>query len=479
MPYNELHSYTFEKEAQSMEYWDIYDVNKQVTGRKMKRNDWHMQPGDYHLTVLALVCDETGRILITQRKADKEWAALKWEIPGGGVRAGETSQQAVLREVAEETGLHFTADQAQLIHTYRSDSPAEQNNYFVDIYRFQAPFTEKDVTIQADEVESFKLATPDEIRALGAQDDFLHFKRLENLLPGAIRTITIAGAGTMGYSMADIFAQQGYEVTLWNHRQPTLDKAKTKISAGAADKITYTTSLDAFKGRDLIVESIVEDLPAKLAFYKEMSPLTDAHTLIATNTSGLSINKLAEAVTGPDRFLGMHWFNPPTLIPLIEIIKNDKTRPDVAKAIYDLSLAIGKKPVVVEQDVPGFAANRIQLAVLREALSLVQKGVVSVEGIDAVMKYGLGFRWACLGPLETIDFGGLDVFEHISEYLMPDLEDSHDVPPLLAEKVKAGNLGVKTGAGFYDYSGDRAQKATAARDEKFRAVYEALYGEKK
>ncbi|WP_296399801.1 3-hydroxyacyl-CoA dehydrogenase NAD-binding domain-containing protein [Acidaminococcus timonensis] len=462
-----------------MEYWDIYDVNKQVTGRKMKRNDWHMQPGDYHLTVLALVCDETGRILITQRKADKEWAALKWEIPGGGVRAGETSQQAVLREVAEETGLHFTADQAQLIHTYRSDSPAEQNNYFVDIYRFQAPFTEKDVTIQADEVESFKLATPDEIRALGAQDDFLHFKRLENLLPGAIRTITIAGAGTMGYSMADIFAQQGYEVTLWNHRQPTLDKAKTKISAGAADKITYTTSLDAFKGRDLIVESIVEDLPAKLAFYKEMSPLTDAHTLIATNTSGLSINKLAEAVTGPDRFLGMHWFNPPTLIPLIEIIKNDKTRPEVAKAIYDLSLAIGKKPVVVEQDVPGFAANRIQLAVLREALSLVQKGVVSVEGIDAVMKYGLGFRWACLGPLETIDFGGLDVFEHISEYLMPDLEDSHDVPPLLAEKVKAGNLGVKTGAGFYDYSGDRAQKATAARDEKFRAVYEALYGEKK
>lgn len=462
-----------------MEYWDIYDVNKQVTGRKMKRNDWHMQPGDYHLTVLALVCDETGRILITQRKADKEWAALKWEIPGGGVRAGETSQQAVLREVAEETGLHFTADQAQLIHTYRSDSPAEQNNYFVDIYRFQAPFTEKDVTIQADEVESFKLATPDEIRALGAQDDFLHFQRLENLLPGAIRTITIAGAGTMGYSMADIFAQQGYEVTLWNHRQPTLDRAKTKISAGAADKITYTTSMDAFKGRDLIVESIVEDLPAKLAFYKEMSPLTDAHTLIATNTSGLSINKLAEAVTGPDRFLGMHWFNPPTLIPLIEIIKNDKTRPEVAKAIYDLSLAIGKKPVVVEQDVPGFAANRIQLAVLREALSLVQKGVVSVEGIDAVMKYGLGFRWACLGPLETIDFGGLDVFEHISEYLMPDLEDSHDVPPLLAEKVKAGNLGVKTGAGFYDYSGDRAQKATAARDEKFRAVYEALYGDKK
>ncbi|WP_337928491.1 3-hydroxyacyl-CoA dehydrogenase NAD-binding domain-containing protein [Acidaminococcus timonensis] len=462
-----------------MEYWDIYDRNKQVTGRKMERNDWHMQPGDYHLTVLALVCDAAGRILITQRKADKEWAPLKWEIPGGGVRAGETSQQAVLREVAEETGLTFTAAQGRLIHTYRSDSPAEQNNYFVDIYRFQAPFAEKDVTIQEKEVESFKLATPDEIRALGAKDDFLHFKRLEGLLPGAIRKITIAGAGTMGYSMADIFAQQGYEVTLWNHRQATLDRAKTKIFAGAVDKITYTTSLDAFRGRNLIVESIVEDLDSKLAFYQEMTPLADARTLIATNTSGLSVNKLAEAVTGPDRFLGMHWFNPPTLIPLIEIIKNHHTRPEVATAIYDLSLAIGKKPVVLEQDVPGFAANRIQLAVLREALSLVQKGVVSVEGIDAVMKYGLGFRWACLGPLETIDFGGLGVFEHISEYLMPDLEDSHEVPPLLAEKVKNGCLGVKSGKGFYDYSGDKAKEATRARDAKFQAVYEALYGEQK
>ena len=175
----------------------------------------------------------------------------------------------------------------------------------------------------------------------------------------------------------------------------------------------------------------------------------------------------------------MLWFNPPTLIPLIEIIKNAKTRPDVARTIYDLSLAIGKKPALVEKDVPGFAANRIQLAVLREALALVRDGVVSVEGADAVMKYGLGFRWACLGPLETVDFGGLDVFYHISEYLMPDLEDSHAVPELLAKKSQAGEYGVKTGKGFYDYAGDKAREATAARDKKLQAVYDALYGEKK
>ena len=290
-----------------------------------------------------------------------------------------------------------------------------------------------------------------------------------------IKKITIAGAGTMGYSMAEIFARNGYDVILWNHKAPTLERAKTKIAPDMVDKITYTTDSSAFKGRDLIVETIVENLDTKLDFYRTYSPLAGDDTIIATNTSGLSINALSKAVVKPERFLGMHWFNPPTLIPLIEIIKNDHTRDTVAKTIYDLALAIHKKPAIVEKDAPGFAANRLQLAVIREALSMVQKGIISKEGIDAVMKYGLGFRWACLGPLETVDFGGLDVFAHISDYLMPDLEDSHEVPPLLAEKVKEGHLGVKTGEGFYKYDGGKAEKATKERDRKLQAVYDALY----
>lgn len=290
-----------------------------------------------------------------------------------------------------------------------------------------------------------------------------------------IRKITIAGAGTMGYSMAEIFARKGYDVILWNHRSATLERAKTKIAPDMVNRISYTTDPAAFRGRDLIVENIVEDLAAKSEFYRTYSPLADEKTIIATNTSGLSINALAKSVKGPERFLGMHWFNPPTLIPLIEIIKNDHTQDEVAKTIYDLSLAIGKKPAIVEKDAPGFAANRIQLAVIREALSMVKKGIISKEGADAVMKYGLGFRWACLGPLETVDFGGLDVFAHVSEYLMADLEDSHEVPLLLAEKVKEGHLGVKTGEGFYKYDGDKAAKATEERDRELKALYEALY----
>ena len=165
-----------------MELWDIYDSNKQPTGRTMKRNDWHMQDGDYHLTVLALVKTPEGRLLITQRKADKEWAPLKWEIPGGGVRAGETSEEAVLREVQEETGLKVLKEQGKLIHTYRNDSPEEHNNYFVDIYQFILPFTASDVHIQEDEVETFEISTIDNVRKIGENDDFWHYKRLKNLL---------------------------------------------------------------------------------------------------------------------------------------------------------------------------------------------------------------------------------------------------------------------------------------------------------
>ncbi|MCH3951719.1 MAG: NUDIX hydrolase [Acidaminococcus sp.] len=165
-----------------MELWDIYDVNKQKTGRTMVRNDWHMKPGDYHLTVLALVKDLQGRVLITQRQLDKEWAAGKWEIPGGGVRAGESSQEAVLREVREETGLMLTASQGKLIHTYRNDSPEEQNNYFVDIYEFKVPFEAADVHVQADEVASYKLASGEELKRLGAAGDFLHYRHIEKFL---------------------------------------------------------------------------------------------------------------------------------------------------------------------------------------------------------------------------------------------------------------------------------------------------------
>lgn len=307
-----------------------------------------------------------------------------------------------------------------------------------------------------------------------------------------IKKIVIAGAGTMGYSMAQIFASKGYDVTLYNHKNATLKKAEEHIKDNVQtlvstkemteeqaqtllNHLTYTISEECFSHCDYIVENIVENLDIKLSFYQKVTPAIPESTIICTNTSGLSINKLATAVSHPERFIGMHWFNPPHLVPLIEIIKGDHTKDEVAKTVYDISKKIGKKPVIVNKDVPGFAANRIQLAVLREALYMVENGIVSPEGADDVMKYGLGFRYACLGPLETVDFGGIDTFEHISDYLMPDLCDSKKIPKLLDQHYQNKEYGVKTKKGFYDYSNGKDIEATKQRDQKMIQLYNALY----
>lgn len=150
-----------------MELWDIYDENKKRTGRTMVRNDWNMKSGDYHLTVLGIVTDDKGHFLITQRRHDKQWAPDAWEVPGGGVKAGETSEEAVRREVSEETGLDLTAAKVTLMDSYRNDSPAEKNNYFVDIYHIQLLFSPSDVHIQEEETEGFRLVSYEELMMLG------------------------------------------------------------------------------------------------------------------------------------------------------------------------------------------------------------------------------------------------------------------------------------------------------------------------
>ncbi len=158
-----------------MEYWDIYDRNKKKTGRTMKRNDWNMKDGDYHLSVLGLVRRSDGRFLITRRKLDKEWAPGWWEVPGGGVRAGESSFEAVVREVAEETGLDVRDCPGGFAFDYRRDNPQEKNNYFVDIYIFQKDFDPADIHLQEEETTAWKAADLEEIRQLAGQGIFLHY----------------------------------------------------------------------------------------------------------------------------------------------------------------------------------------------------------------------------------------------------------------------------------------------------------------
>ncbi|MFA9423200.1 MAG: 3-hydroxyacyl-CoA dehydrogenase family protein, partial [Sedimentibacter sp.] len=282
-----------------------------------------------------------------------------------------------------------------------------------------------------------------------------------------MKKIGVAGGGTMGSGIAQIFAQNGYEVVvtdiaekyLENTKRIILLNQKTLISEGLLTEeeaieslkhISYSTDKKVFEDADMIVEAIIEKMDIKQEYWKEVEGIAREDCIFATNTSGLSINGICKNVENKGRFIGMHWWNPPHIIPLIELIKADETSEETVLLLKDLVAKIGKESVVVLKDVNGFIGNRIQFAVYREALKIVQDGIATVEDVDKAMKYGPGFRYPVLGPFETADLGGLDTFYFISSYLFNELSDEKKPTALQQELMDKGNLGVKSGKGWYD-----------------------------
>ena len=306
-----------------------------------------------------------------------------------------------------------------------------------------------------------------------------------------MKNVVIAGAGTMGASLAQVYALAGWNTVLYNRSTSGLERAEKLISvnqktlidegiitaedsAEMYSRIRTCTEKTCFCDTELVVENIVENLDAKRAFWAEISSLVPREALLATNTSGLSITAISEAVVEPARFMGQHWLNPPHLLPLCEIILGEKTGESAAKQMRELVSGLGKMPVTVK-DIPGFIINRIQFALLREALYIVESGAATFEDVDAVLKGGMGLRYAALGPFGVADFGGLDTFDHINRYLNAELCDRKEGNALLHAMVDAGRLGVKTGAGFYDYEGDRAAEAIRERDRLYIELAKVLY----
>ena len=306
----------------------------------------------------------------------------------------------------------------------------------------------------------------------------------------ALSHVVIAGAGTMGASLAQIFAQAGIQVTLWNRSQAGLDRAAALIRSNQSalvaagrlsaddsnalmERIVPTTEDACFPTASFLLESIAEDLTLKQDFFRRISTLVPVDCILTTNTSGLSISAIGSTVAEPGRFCGMHWINPPHLVPLVEVIQGTDTGDGTMDFVYALAQRLRKKPIRAK-DLPGFIMNRLQLALLREALALVDSGAATAEDVDAAVKYGLGLRYACVGPFETMDLGGVDIFCRIASYLLADLDDRKDTPPLLQTLTEQGACGVKSGHGFYDYSGEKAAAALESRDQKFIRVLDAL-----
>lgn len=306
--------------------------------------------------------------------------------------------------------------------------------------------------------------------------------------------VVVAGAGTMGASLAQVYARAGWDTVLYNRSASGLERAKnlirlnqetfvkeeiltTQESEDLLARIKMTTEKADFADAALVVENIVEDLDAKQAFWGEISQLAPEDALLATNTSGLHITDIAKACKHPERFMGQHWLNPPHLLPLCEIIAGEKTSPENVQKMRTLVESLDKQPVVVA-DINGFIINRIQFALLREALHIVDIGAATFEDVDTVLKAGMGLRYAALGPFGVADFGGLDTFDHINSYLNAELDDSKVGNKRLHEMVEAGKLGVKSGQGFYDYSGDKADAAIRERDRLYIELAKVLYFKK-
>lgn len=310
-----------------------------------------------------------------------------------------------------------------------------------------------------------------------------------------IKNIAIAGAGVMGSSIAQIFAKFGYNVVVYDIKEEFLERSRNLISinqrglvdsgrmtedehAAVAARISHTVSQDCFKEADLVIEAVTERMEIKHEFWRMASGLARDDAILTSNTSGLSITAIAEAVRLPERFCGMHWVNPPHIVPLVEVTKGEKTADENARAVYDICLKIDRKPVLLEKETKGFLLNRFQFAVLREAMSLVDAGIATKEDIDNVFKYGLGMRYACLGPFEIADLGGLDTFYNIASYLFRDLSTTGEVSDLLAGPYSRGEFGVKSKKGYYDYADGRDVEVIEKRDRDFLRISDCLFGEK-
>lgn len=299
------------------------------------------------------------------------------------------------------------------------------------------------------------------------------------------KPICILGAGLMGVGIATHFARFGYDVWLYDTDSSRIAEI-SGVAGGILDELIVTdqfaigekatvvarlhgtTSLQDIAACRLLIEAIPERLELKHALYAQLEELIAPEAVIASNTSGLPPDALAEKLTHPERLLIAHFWHPPHFIPLVEIVPGTATKPEYLHELQQQLIAMQLEAVVLDRAAPGFVGNRLQFALLREALHIVKSGIASAEVVDQVMRASLGRRYAMVGPLEAADMTGLSTVQDICRHLLPELATGSDMMSLVADKVANGNTGLRSGQGFYRWDDSRKEYIQQRREHQLR-----------
>ncbi len=304
--------------------------------------------------------------------------------------------------------------------------------------------------------------------------------------------IAVVGAGIMGHGIAQVLAQAGHRVSLTDSMPAVLENARARIESSvemllksglitkaqatsAKANLTFAGGLDeAVAGADLVFEAIPEKVEIKRQMFEQLDRLSKPETIFASNTSAIPITTLSGFSQRPERVIGTHFWNPPQLIPLVEVVTTERTAPNVLEAVMQCLTAAGKKPVHVLKDVPGFLGNRLQHAMMREAMHMVQEGIASVESVDAALKNSFALRLLFSGLFEQRDLNGLDTQLGSEITLFPDLSNMQEPPPLLRDKVAGGELGLKTGKGYYDWTNQNRTEIVQRKNQQLVSLLKFL-----
>lgn len=306
-----------------------------------------------------------------------------------------------------------------------------------------------------------------------------------------IKRVAIIGLGTMGPGMAARVARGGIDVAAYDVSPEALERAGAALAqadgvldalgldlpAGGAGKIRLTDDIfEAVTGADLVIENVPENQAIKAEVYGQIEGLIGPDTIVASDTSGIPITQLQAHISNPSRMVGMHWSNPPHIVPMIEVIRGEQTAPETVETIRDFIRSLGLLPVLLKKDVPGFVENRVLYALLREVVDLVERDVIDPEDIDTCVSWGIGYKLAVVGPMALLDMAGMDIYHSVSSFLNEDLCDRKDVSPLVRDQIAKGKLGIKSGEGLYSYTPESIAELQPERARKLVAIRRILEG---